>query len=90
MQRVSARKFEDLEVWQYAHRFVLEVYRVTSAFPKTETYGLAAQVRRAAMSVPANIAEGFKKRSWAVVRGLPASPATQTTKGDRLRHIPQN
>jgi four helix bundle protein len=59
----SARTFRDLIVWQKAHAFVLDLYRLTTAFPKHETYGLALQMRRAAVSVPANIAEGFRKRS---------------------------
>jgi four helix bundle protein len=50
-------------VWQKAHRFVLSVYRLSEHFPAKETYGLTSQFRRAAVSVPANIAEGFKKRS---------------------------
>jgi four helix bundle protein len=57
----TARKFTDLLVWQRAHQFVLEVYRRTVAFPKEELYGLTSQVRRAAVSIPANIAEGTKK-----------------------------
>lgn len=61
--RPAARCFSDLLVWQKAHRFVLAVYAFTSAFPKQETYGLASQMRRAAVSIPANIAEGFAKRS---------------------------
>ena len=64
-QRAPARTFQDLIVWQKAHRFVLEVYRLTDRFPKTEVYGLTSQFRRAAVSVPANIAEGFKKRGQA-------------------------
>jgi four helix bundle protein len=51
-----------LVVWQKAHRFVLAVYRFTSDFPRQEMYGLSAQMRRAAVSIPANIAEGFRKR----------------------------
>jgi len=62
MERQPARTFEDLVVWQKAHAFVLGVYKVTRTFPREETYGLTAQLRRAAVSVPANIAEGFKKR----------------------------
>lgn len=65
MNRLPSRSFQDLIVWQKAHQFVLSVYTYTSAFPKTETYGLASQMRRAAVSVPANIAEGFKKRGKA-------------------------
>lgn len=56
-----AQRFQDLIVWQKAHQFVLAVYRVTQQFPKSELYGLVSQMRRAAVSVPANIAEGFKK-----------------------------
>lgn len=63
--RPPARTFSDLVVWQKAHAFVLAVYRLTAAFPKAETYGLKAQMRRAAVSIPANIAEGFGKRSQA-------------------------
>jgi len=61
--RPPARSFQDLIVWQKAHSFVLEVYRFTESFPRSETYGLASQFRRAAVSIPANIAEGFKKRT---------------------------
>ncbi len=52
-------------VWQRAHEFVLAVYRYTESFPEREKYGLAHQLRRAAVSIPANIAEGFGKRSAA-------------------------
>jgi four helix bundle protein len=62
MERASAKSFTDLVVWQKAHALVLAVYRVTESFPKSETYGLTSQLRRAAVSVPANIAEGFRKR----------------------------
>lgn len=63
--RRPARTFQDLVVWQKAHRFVLEVYRLTERFPKHELYGLTSQLRRAAVSIPANIAEGFKKKGLA-------------------------
>src|SRR5437879_7922349 len=56
--RAAARTFRDLLVWQKAHQFVLGVYSFTAAFPKPETYGLSLQIRRAAVSIPANIAEG--------------------------------
>ena len=58
-----AATFEDLLVWQKAHQFVLKVYRATVVFPKAELYGLVSQFRRSAVSIPANIAEGFKRTS---------------------------
>jgi len=61
-ERPRARTFRDLLVWRKAHDFVLAVYRFTSSFPRSETYGLAQQLRRAAVSIPANIAEGFTRR----------------------------
>jgi four helix bundle protein len=57
-----ARTFQDLLVWQKAHGFVLEVYTFTATLPKQETYGLSLQMRRAAVSIPANIAEGPSPR----------------------------
>jgi len=60
--RKPAKTFEGLIVWQKAHQFVLNVYKYTSAFPREEVYGLTSQFRRAAISIAANIAEGFKKR----------------------------
>ena len=63
--RPAAQSFGDLVVWQKAHQFVLSVYRLTESFPDREKFGLSHQMRRAAVSVPANIAEGFGKRSQA-------------------------
>ena len=60
--RAPAKHFQELVVWQKAHVLVIAVYRLTKEFPKEETYGLTSQLRRSAVSVPANIAEGFKKR----------------------------
>ena len=57
-----AQSFRDLIVWQRAHEFVLQAYKLTKQFPKDEQYCLIPQLRRAAISIPANIAEGFKKR----------------------------
>ncbi|MDE3084316.1 MAG: four helix bundle protein [Verrucomicrobiota bacterium] len=61
-RRTAAKSFEDLLVWQKAHAWVLLVYGLSESFPAKEHYALTSQLRRAAMSVPANIAEGFKKR----------------------------
>jgi four helix bundle protein len=60
-----ARRFEDLVVWQEAHALVLGIYRVTRQLPADEKFGLVTQVRRAAVSVPANIVEGFRRRGRA-------------------------
>ncbi len=63
--REPAKTFEDLLVWQKAHLFVLAVYRLSGAFPKCEIYGLSSQFRSAAVSIAANIAEDFRRRSKA-------------------------
>jgi four helix bundle protein len=63
MNRTPAKSFQDLIVWQKAHQFVLSTYRFSEGFPKTEIYGLTSQLRRAAISIAANIAEGFKKKN---------------------------
>src|SRR5262245_59570542 len=60
--RAAARTFRELLVWQKAHQFVLDVYRYSNNFPKAEMFGLTSQLRRAAVSIPANIVEGFRRR----------------------------
>lgn len=61
----SARTFIDLIVWQRARSLVLSVYKLTKQFPRSELFGLTSQIRRSSISIPANIAEGFKKRTRA-------------------------
>lgn len=56
-----SKNFTDLLVWQKAHLFVLDVYKITKDFPVEERFGLCSQYQRAAISIPANIAEGYKK-----------------------------
>jgi four helix bundle protein len=58
-----SKSFKDVIVWQKAHQFVLGVYKYTRQFPKEERFGLTAQFRAAAVSIAANIAEGFVKRT---------------------------
>ena len=60
---VMCLRFTDLEVWKKAHALVLEIYGVTKDFPREELFGLRSQMRRAAVSIPANIAEGYCRRS---------------------------
>jgi four helix bundle protein len=59
---VKIRNFRELEVWKLGKKIVLDVYRVTHGFPKEEMYGLVAQMRRAAVSIPSNVAEGFNRK----------------------------
>jgi four helix bundle protein len=62
---MASKTFQDLLVWQKAHAWVLEIYRISASFPKHELFGLTSQLRRAAVSIPANVAEGFKKKGRA-------------------------
>jgi len=56
-----SKSFFELAVWQKAHKLVLEVYIITKDFPQNELFGLTSQIRRASISIPANIAEGYKR-----------------------------
>ena len=60
-----SRSFKDLDSWKKAHEFVKAVYQVTKLFPEEERYGLTSQFRRAAVSIAANICEGYRKISRA-------------------------
>ncbi|HEY1871985.1 MAG TPA: four helix bundle protein [Chitinophagaceae bacterium] len=62
---MATQSFRQLIVWQKAHQFVLGVYKYTSVFPKAEMYALTSQFKRAAVSIAANIAEGYKKKGKA-------------------------
>lgn len=62
---MKTKSFKELIVWQKAHQFVLLVYKMTKNFPKEELFGLTSQFRRAAVSIPANIAGGYRKRGKA-------------------------
>jgi len=62
------RNFRDLEVWKLGKGIVLDVYQLTKVFPQAELYGLVSQMRRAAVSIAANIAEGFNRKHNAEYR----------------------
>jgi len=64
METRSAQSFTHLEVWQEGHKLVLGVYRAAKSFPKEELFALVSQMRRAAVSVTSNIAEGFARTSY--------------------------
>jgi len=63
MKRNNINDFEDLVVWQKSHQLVIELYKITNSFPKSEEFGLSSQLRRSAASVPTNIAEGLGSNS---------------------------
>lgn len=88
------QSYRELVVWQKAIDLVVEVYRITKKFPKSETYGLAGQMQRAAVSVPSNIAEGHDLkqtqaylRHLAIASGSLAELETQLEISDRLRYL---
>jgi four helix bundle protein len=59
----KTKTFKELVLWQKAHELTLNIYKITRDFPKEETYALTSQVRRASVSIAANIAEGYKKKT---------------------------
>jgi four helix bundle protein len=88
------QSYRDLLVWQKSMDLVITVYRITQAFPKTETYGLAGQMQRACVSIPSNIAEGHGlKQTQAYLRHLAIATGslceleTQIEISDRLGYI---
>jgi len=59
---LKTKSFKDLIVWQKTYRLTLEIYKITKTFPRHEIYGLTQQVRKAAISLPSNIAEGYGRK----------------------------
>ena len=57
------RNYKDLKVWQKSYQLCLEIYRTTDVFPKNENFGLTSQMRRSALSIPSNVAEGYGRKT---------------------------
>jgi len=91
-----SRTHKDLIVWQKAMDFVEEVYKLTDTMPKTELYGLTSQIRRSAISIPSNIAEGAARNHdkelvqfLYVALGSVAELETQLLLAERLKFVPE-
>lgn len=61
VKNAKIRNFRDLDIWKIGKEIVVEAYKATQSFPKDETFGLTSQMRRAAVSIPSNVAEGFNR-----------------------------
>ena len=92
--KTKIRTYRDLDIWQKGIEIVREVYKVTKTFPKEETYGLSSQLKRAAVSMPSNIAGGFKryhnreyKQFLYVTLGSCAEVETQLTIAEKLGYM---
>ena len=92
---MAVNTFRDLRVWQSGMDLVVAIYEVTRLLPKSETYGLSGQVQRAAVSVPANIAEGHTRHNLreylhflSIARSSLAEVATYVEVMDRLKYVP--
>ncbi len=93
---MAVKSYQELETWQVAMKLVAEVYRVTKDFPREEIYGLTNQLRRAAVSVPSNIAEGQGRDSTkeflhhlAIARGSLYEAETQLLIAKQLEYLKQ-
>mgnify|MGYP006375087239 CR=1 FL=1 len=94
-KNTTIKSFRDLRVWQVSMDLVERVYLVTQKFPKHELYGLAAQMQRAAVSIPSNIAEGYTRsysreylRHLSIARASLAELQTQLEIARRLKYCP--
>jgi four helix bundle protein len=88
------KNHKDLEVWRVSMDFVVEIYQATKVFPQTEIYGLTSQMRRAAVSIPSNIAEGAARKNTKefiqflyISQGSLAEIETQLLISERLQYL---
>jgi four helix bundle protein len=93
-ERRGGANYRDLRVWDTAMSLVLEVYRITDSFPQAERFGLTSQLRRAAVSVPSNIAEGHArttrgeyKNCLSIARGSVVEVEVQLTLAEQLGYV---
>ena len=91
---MPVKDYKDLEIWKRSIQLVERVYNITSSFPKDEIYGLTGQLRRAAVSIPSNIAEGFARQSNKEYRqflyvslGSCAEATTQIIIASKLKYV---
>jgi four helix bundle protein len=91
------KSFKDLKVWQKAYQLCLEIYKVTGNFPADEKFGLTSQMRRAAISIPSNIAEGYGRktipdyvRCLYIAYGSTCELETQTLLSGDLEYLDKN
>ena len=94
---MKTKCFKDLIVWQKSYALALVVYRVTGSFPKSETYGLSQQMRKAATSIPSNIAEGYGRQHRAeydqflsIAYGSLLELETQFLLANDLKYVPES
>ena len=94
---MKTKSFKDLVVWQKSYHLVLEVYKMTSTFPKSEIYGLSGQMRKAGVSIPSNIAEGYGRKHkaeydqfLAIAYGSLLELETQFLLANDLRYVSKN
>jgi four helix bundle protein len=97
MSSTSIKTFKDLVVWQKAFNLSVEIYRLSSEFPKHELYGLASELRKTSRSIPCNIAEGYKRwskvdyiRFLRISAGSAAELETQVLLAARLGYFHPN
>jgi four helix bundle protein len=90
----TLQSYEDLIVWQRAMDFIVLIYQITENFPSKETFGLVSQMRRAAVSIPSNIAEGYRRKTAKdyahfvhIAYGSTAELKTQLSISVRLKYI---
>ena len=94
---MKIKNYKDLDIWKRSIKLVEDIYRVTKSFPREELYGLTSQIRRAAVSIPSNIAEGFTrfhnkeyKQFLYIALGSCSELSTQIIIASRLKYFDNN